>query len=91
MRLPDYLTLIDGATLDCWARTICSRLVRLVHREITLFGASTYPDTFFPGMCRFIRDYTLDFGSIVGHTLSHTDGPEAFRLAASGKLMFRFD
>lgn len=69
-------------------------LARLVHREITLFGASIYPDTLFPEMCRFIRDHRLDLSAVVSHTFPLAEGPEAFRIAdtaTAGKVMFRFD
>ena len=69
-------------------------LMRLVHREITLFGASIYPDTIFPEMCRFIGDHALNLDAVVSHTLPLRDGAEAFRLAetaTTGKVMFSFD
>jgi propanol-preferring alcohol dehydrogenase len=68
-------------------------LMRLVHREITVFGASIYPDTLFPELCRFVRDHQLRLASVVSHTFSLAEGPEAFRVAdaaAAGKVMFRF-
>jgi len=69
-------------------------LMRLVHREITVFGASIYPDTLFPELCRFIRDHHLNLAAVVSHTFPLAEGPEAFRIAESataGKVMFRFD
>jgi threonine dehydrogenase-like Zn-dependent dehydrogenase len=69
-------------------------LMRLVHREITLFGTSIYPDTLFPEICRFIRDHNLKLDVVVSHTFPLEQGPEAFRVAESataGKVMFRFD
>jgi threonine dehydrogenase-like Zn-dependent dehydrogenase len=69
-------------------------LMRLVHREITVFGASIYPDTLFPEICQFVRTHGLRLDSIVSHTFSLTEGPEAFRTAESataGKVMFRFE
>jgi L-iditol 2-dehydrogenase len=74
--------------------TFSMPLMRLVHREITLFGASIYPDTLFPEMCRFIRDHSLQLDAVVSHTLPLRDGPEAFRLAetaSTGKVMFSFE
>ena len=68
-------------------------LMRLVHREITVFGASIYPDTLFTELCRFIRDHHINLSAIVSHTFPLTDGPAAFRIADSataGKVMFRF-
>jgi threonine dehydrogenase-like Zn-dependent dehydrogenase len=69
-------------------------LMRLVHREITLFGTSIYPDTLFPEICRFVRERAVPLEAVVSHTFPLEEGPEAFRVAdraTSGKVMFRFD
>src|SRR5436190_18025209 len=69
-------------------------LMRLVHREITLFGTSIYPDTIFPELCAFVRDHGICLDAVVSHTFPLAQGAEAFRVAASataGKVMFRFD
>ena len=69
-------------------------LMRLVHREITVFGTSIYPDTLFPELCRFVRDHQIKLDAVVSHTFPLSAGPEAFHVAASanaGKVMFRFD
>jgi threonine dehydrogenase-like Zn-dependent dehydrogenase len=69
-------------------------LMRLVHKEITLFGTSIYPDTLFPEICRFVRDHELKLDAIVSHYFPLDQGAEAFRVADSataGKVVFRFD
>ena len=69
-------------------------LMRLVHKEITLFGTSIYPDTLFPEICRFVRDHGVKLDAVVSHYFQLEQGAEAFRLADSataGKVMFRFD
>ena len=69
-------------------------LMRLVHREITLFGTSIYPDTLFPELCRFVRDHRLRLDAVVGRSFTLDEGAEAFRVAdqaTAGKVMFRFD
>jgi L-iditol 2-dehydrogenase len=68
-------------------------LMRLVHRELTVFGASIYPDTLFPEICRFVRDHHVKLDAVVSHTFPLAEGPEAFRTAESataGKVMFGF-
>jgi threonine dehydrogenase-like Zn-dependent dehydrogenase len=149
MRLPDYLSFVDGAILACqagtaywplvrlgasgrdliavsglgpvgllatlFARAMGARVVgidpsaerrglgstdfriplmRLVHKEIALFGTSIYPDTLFPEICRFVRDHELKLDAIVSHYFPLDQGAEAFRVADSataGKVVFRFD
>jgi threonine dehydrogenase-like Zn-dependent dehydrogenase len=69
-------------------------LMRLVHKELTVFGTSIYPDTLFPEICRFVRDHRLKLDAVVSHYFPLEQGPEAFRVADSataGKVMFRFD
>jgi threonine dehydrogenase-like Zn-dependent dehydrogenase len=69
-------------------------LARLVHREITVSGASIYPATLFPEMCRFVRDHDLKLDSVVSHVYPLERGPDAFRVAEaadSGKVLFTFD
>jgi threonine dehydrogenase-like Zn-dependent dehydrogenase len=69
-------------------------LMRLVHREITVFGSSIYPDTLFPEICRFVSDHGVRLEAVVGHTCGLDEGAEAFRLAdgaATGKVLFAFD
>jgi threonine dehydrogenase-like Zn-dependent dehydrogenase len=69
-------------------------LMRLVHREINVFGASIYPDTLFPEICRFVSDHGLRLDAVVGHTFGLDAGAEAFRTAdgaATGKVLFGFD
>jgi threonine dehydrogenase-like Zn-dependent dehydrogenase len=69
-------------------------LMRLVHKELTVFGTSIYPDTLFPEICRFVRDHRLKLDAVVSHYFPLEQGQEAFRVADSataGKVMFRFD
>jgi propanol-preferring alcohol dehydrogenase len=69
-------------------------LMHLVHRQITLFGTSIYPDTQFAEICTFLRRHRLSLGSVISHYFPLEQGPEAFRLAdtaATGKICFRFD
>jgi threonine dehydrogenase-like Zn-dependent dehydrogenase len=69
-------------------------LMRLVHREVTVFGTSIYPDTLFPEICAFVRDRGIRLDAVVGATFPLERGPEAFCVADSataGKVMFRFD
>jgi threonine dehydrogenase-like Zn-dependent dehydrogenase len=69
-------------------------LMRLVHKELTLFGTSIYPDTLFPEICRFVRDHGVKLDAVVSHYFPLEQGAEAFRVAdtaTAGKVMFRFD
>lgn len=69
-------------------------LMRLVHRQVTLFGTSIYPDTQFDEICSFVRQHRLALESVISHTLPLEQGPEAFRIAASataGKVCFAFE
>jgi len=69
-------------------------LMRLVHRELTIFGTSIYPDTLFGEICDFIRAHDLNLESVVSHRFPLERGPEAFRVAetaTAGKVAFTFD
>jgi threonine dehydrogenase-like Zn-dependent dehydrogenase len=69
-------------------------MMRLVHRELTVFGTSIYPDSQFGEICRFIERHDIELASVVTHQFPLSQGPEAFRVAAdanSGKVAFRFD
>jgi threonine dehydrogenase-like Zn-dependent dehydrogenase len=69
-------------------------LARLVHKELTLFGTSIYPDVQFEEICEFTRRRGIQLSSVVSHTFALKEGPEAFATAAranAGKVMFRFD
>lgn len=67
--------------------------MRLVHRQITLFGTSIYPDTQVDEIFRFVRRHHLNLRAVVSHELPLEEGPEAFRTAdtaTAGKVCFRF-
>jgi threonine dehydrogenase-like Zn-dependent dehydrogenase len=69
-------------------------LMRLVHRELTVFGTSIYPDTLFDEICGFIRAHDLDLESVVSHRFPLERAAEAFRVAESataGKVAFTFE
>ena len=69
-------------------------LMRLVHREITLFGSSIYPDTQFEEMWQVIRYKGIDLSRVVTHDVTLAEGPNAFKLAdtaSTGKICFHFD
>lgn len=68
-------------------------LMRLVHKELTVFGTSIYPDTLFPEICGFVHDHSLQLDAVVSHRFSLEQGAEAFRVAeaaTAGKVMFGF-
>jgi threonine dehydrogenase-like Zn-dependent dehydrogenase len=69
-------------------------LFRLVHKELTLFGTSIYPDRQFEEICEFLRRHGIRLSSVVSHQLPLEEGPSAFEIAAgatSGKVCFRFE
>jgi threonine dehydrogenase-like Zn-dependent dehydrogenase len=69
-------------------------LMRLVHRQITLFGTSIYPDTQFDEICEFLRHHKLSLTSVVSHYYSLDEAPQAFQTAdtaTEGKVCFRLD
>jgi propanol-preferring alcohol dehydrogenase len=69
-------------------------LMRLVHKELTIFGTSIYPDRQFDEICEFVRRHGIRLSSVVSHTFSLEEGTRAFETAAaadSGKVCFRFD
>jgi threonine dehydrogenase-like Zn-dependent dehydrogenase len=69
-------------------------LMRLVHKELTIFGTSIYPDRQFDEICQFLKRHDIRLSSIVSHRFSLDEGPEAFETAASatsGKVCFGFD
>lgn len=83
----------QAAIVGLGATDFAMPLMRLVHREITLFGTSIYPDTLFPELCQFVYDHGVKLDAVVGRTFTLEEGPEAFRVAesaATGKVMFRF-
>jgi threonine dehydrogenase-like Zn-dependent dehydrogenase len=68
-------------------------LMQLVHRQITLFGTSIYPDTQFDEICEFTRRHDLSLSTVVSHYFPLEQGQEAFQLAdtaTAGKVCFRF-
>jgi threonine dehydrogenase-like Zn-dependent dehydrogenase len=69
-------------------------LMRLVHRELTVFGTSIYPDTLFGEICDFLRAHRISLGAVVSHRFPLEQAPEAFRVAESataGKVAFVFE
>ncbi|HEX5415334.1 MAG TPA: alcohol dehydrogenase catalytic domain-containing protein [Chloroflexota bacterium] len=69
-------------------------LMSLVHRQLTLFGTSIYPDTMFDEICGFVRRHGLRLETVVSHYFDLDEGPEAFRIAdtaTTGKVCFRFE
>ncbi|HEX2036676.1 MAG TPA: alcohol dehydrogenase catalytic domain-containing protein [Chloroflexota bacterium] len=84
----------QAAIVGLGSRDFAMPLMRLVHRELTVFGTSIYPDTLYPEICGFVRDHGIALHTVVSHTFSLEQGDEAFRVADSataGKVMFRFD
>lgn len=68
-------------------------LMSLVHRQLTLFGTSIYPDTMLDEICDFVRRHEIRLDSVISHYFSIEEGPEAFRTAdtaTSGKVCFTF-
>lgn len=69
-------------------------LMRLVHRELTVFGTSIYPDTLFGEICDFLRAHKVRLDAVVSHRFPLDRAPEAFRVAESataGKVAFVFE
>lgn len=69
-------------------------LMSLVHRQLTLFGTSIYPDTMFDEICEFVRRHGISLESVVSHYFPIEQGAEAFRIAdtaTTGKVCFRFE
>lgn len=69
-------------------------LMHLVHRQITLFGTSIYPDTQFGEICQFLRRHNLSPETVVSHYFPLERAAEAYRVADSattGKVCFRFE
>ncbi len=69
-------------------------LMRLVHRQITLFGTSIYPDTQMDEIWEFVRRHRISLSSVITNYFPLEQGPEAFRMAdtaTTGKVCFRFE
>lgn len=69
-------------------------LMQLVHRQITLFGTSIYPDTQIDEIWDFARRHAISLSSVITHYFPLDQGPDAFRTAdtaTTGKVCFRFD
>ena len=69
-------------------------LMSLVHRQITLFGTSIYPDTQIDEIWDFVRDHKLSLSRVVTDYYNLDDGQAAFdkaETATAGKVCFRFD
>ncbi|HLZ10062.1 MAG TPA: alcohol dehydrogenase catalytic domain-containing protein [Chloroflexota bacterium] len=69
-------------------------LMQFVHRQITLFGTSIYPDTMLDEIYSFVRRHKVPLSSVVSHYFSLEDGPKAFEVAdtaTAGKVCFTFD
>jgi threonine dehydrogenase-like Zn-dependent dehydrogenase len=84
----------SAALVGLGTREFTTPLFRLVHKELTLFGTSIYPDFQFDEICEFIRRHDVKLSSIVTHQLPLEEGPTAYEIAAdanSGKVCFRFE
>jgi threonine dehydrogenase-like Zn-dependent dehydrogenase len=69
-------------------------LMQFVHRQITMFGTSIYPDTQLDEIYGFVRRHQVPLSSVVSHYFSIEDGPKAFQVAdtaTAGKVCFTFD
>jgi L-iditol 2-dehydrogenase len=69
-------------------------LMSLVHRQVTLFGTSIYPDTQINEIWDFIRRHELSLSRVVTDYYTLDQGQAAFDKADSattGKVCFRFD
>ncbi len=69
-------------------------LMSLVHRQVTIFGSSIYPDIQLGELFDFVRQHHLSMSSVVTHYFPLERGPEAFQMAESattGKVCFIFD
>jgi len=69
-------------------------LRQIVHRQITLFGTSIYPDTQVDEIWDFVRRHQLSLGSVITHYFPLDQGPRAFQTAdtaTTGKVCFTFD
>jgi (R,R)-butanediol dehydrogenase/meso-butanediol dehydrogenase/diacetyl reductase len=68
-------------------------LMSLVHRQVTLFGTSIYPDTLVDEIWDFVRRHRLSLSRVVTDFYSLEEGQAAFDKADSakaGKVCFRF-
>jgi threonine dehydrogenase-like Zn-dependent dehydrogenase len=69
-------------------------LMSLVHRQVTLFGTSIYPDTQIDEIWDFVRRHRLSLSRVVTDFYALEQGQAAFDKAESataGKVCFRFD
>lgn len=69
-------------------------LMSLVHRQVTLFGTSIYPDTQIDEIWDFVRNHDLSLSRVVTDFYNLDDGQAAFDkadTATAGKVCFRFD
>lgn len=69
-------------------------LMRLVHRQITLFGTSIYPDTQVDEIWEFVRRHGISLSSVITNYFPLQEGPHAFETAdtaTTGKVCFRFE
>jgi threonine dehydrogenase-like Zn-dependent dehydrogenase len=84
----------SAALVGLGTREFTTPLFRLVHKELTIFATSIYPDFQFGEICEFIRRHDVELSSIVTHQFPLEDGPKAYEIAAdanAGKVCFRFD
>jgi hypothetical protein len=69
-------------------------LMSLVHRQVTLFGTSIYPDTQIDEIWDFARRHHLSLSRVVTDYYALEQGQAAFDKAESataGKVCFRFE
>ncbi len=83
-----------AALVGLGTRELTMPFFRVMHKELTLFGSSIYPDSQYEEICAFIRRHNLSLSSIVTHQLPLEEGPRAYEIAADangGKVCFRFE
>jgi threonine dehydrogenase-like Zn-dependent dehydrogenase len=93
--IPDLLKpLGTAAIVGLGSPELMLPLGRIIHKELTLFGTSIYPDSQYEEICEFVRRHDLRLESVVSHYFPLEEGPQAYEVAAgatTGKVCFRFD
>ncbi len=83
----------EAALVGLGSQNFSVPLMGIVHRQITVFGSSIYPDTLLPEIFEFVRRHQLSLSSVISQYFPLEQGPEAFKIAESattGKICFTF-
>jgi (R,R)-butanediol dehydrogenase / meso-butanediol dehydrogenase / diacetyl reductase len=93
--IPELLRPLGQAALvGLGSAELAMALGPVIHREISLVGASAFPVSQYPEIWRFLRRHGIAPRQVVTHRFPPEQGAEAFRLADSattGKVCFTFD